>query len=163
MGAGSLRQRRLHPDSYGSRVPTPKETSPGLLREPGSTAKEGFTRTPTGAGSRRKEGFTRTPTGAGSRRKEDFTRTPTGARSRRKEDFTQTPTGAGSRRKEGFTRTPTGAGSHRKEGFTRTPTEVGFLRQGRLRPDSHGSWAPSATPAAGVNNGGETRPHDKDG
>ena len=55
-GAGfrPRRQGRLHPDSYGSRVPsaTPRKTSPGLLREPGSIrdAKEDFTRTPTGAG-----------------------------------------------------------------------------------------------------------------
>ena len=50
MGAGFRHQGRLHPDSYGSRVPPPRKTSPGLLREPGSAAKKDFARTPKEAG-----------------------------------------------------------------------------------------------------------------
>ena len=49
-GAGSRRQGKLHPGSYGSRVPPPRKASPGLLREPGSAAKKDFARAPEKAG-----------------------------------------------------------------------------------------------------------------
>ena len=50
MGAGFRRQGKLHPDSYGSRVPPPGKASPRLLREPGSTPKKDFARAPKKAG-----------------------------------------------------------------------------------------------------------------
>ena len=72
-------------DSYGSRVPTPRKPSHGLLREPGSAAKKaspGLQREP-GPAIDSNKGFAQTPTGAGFHRQrqlqDNSTRTSTGA------------------------------------------------------------------------------------